>query len=169
MVSKLYRSMIFSKRKFSVKLPPWARLFESLDYCSAKDTKLIREFLFLSGKDLSLTDFLELTKDLKIKKSVGVSLYNLLRALEIDLNELINNSKKETFNSISDAYEYELLLKICGKDEILDSLPCVEFDDRLKQIVLNTLNGSEEFDDLVLTTAPKLRSSLGIYCHLRHS
>jgi tRNA nucleotidyltransferase (CCA-adding enzyme) len=166
-IDKLALEMDFSKRKFAVKLPQWAKHFNKVN--SSKESILnLDDFAFYSTKQLSEVELIDLGKNLNIKKQLIKNFITIRNLLDINLEQIKDLVLCSDFQSIQTNDELLLLSKVktlltSTPKKYLNSLP-----ENILDFGQNLLNGKSDFLKLSKTVNPKFRSSLGIYCHIRN-
>ena len=161
----LVEQMNFTCRKFAVKLPKWAMHFEKIKNI-ANNILELNDLVFDCSSYFLESELLELSSNLNVKKSVVRNFILIHKVSQIDLDSLIKNVKKNSFNDIQDDKDLLLLTKVKTLSSIEDKY-ISKIDKKIIIIGHSNLDGELEFKELSKTVNPKFRSSLGIYCHLR--
>jgi tRNA nucleotidyltransferase (CCA-adding enzyme) len=167
-LGNLIEEMEFSKRKFAVKLPLWANLFSKIDIKLSSKAMSIKELLFFSSNQLTKEELLELASSLKIKKSVASQIFSLKGLVDLNIDSLITKSKSEDFSEFSKGKDLELLARFSNQQDLNESYILKSVHESISDLIKGNLRGEVEFKKKLQDVTPKLRSSLGIYCHLRN-
>lgn len=165
-IERLIDEMNFSKRKFAVDLPAWARHFDKI-LITENSCLDVDDVAFHSLGNMSDEELMDLGSDFNIKKSLIRNFLLIGKLLEIDLNEVVKKSKNNNFEDIQNDEELLLLSKVKSLSDSTLTKYLSKIDPNILKLVNEKLKDNVEFTQLSKTTNPKLRSSLGIYCHLR--
>ncbi|WP_127717509.1 CCA tRNA nucleotidyltransferase [Halobacteriovorax sp. HLS] len=165
----LIKEMDFTVRKFAVKLPHWASLLISCPLSNDLQVSDLDELLFECCSFLGPIEVMELGRAFSLKKSLSQSMISIVDCSKIDREKLKVQCENSEHTIINDSEDLEKLSKLVGvahlfSDKILQRIPA-----DLIVVMNSELRGAKEFEQLKVTVNHKLRSRLGIYCHLRNN
>lgn len=168
-LEKLAYEMEFSKRKFSLKLPSWAKAFKQMNFETYGVCKeLIDLVMEFAGQSEATDDcIMAVSNEFSIKKSKVKSILLIRKLNEIDFDTLKKELLKEGFSNSLMNKDFQYICKLFKSFNSMDKTVLNFFiNSKINSILLSEIEEDDLFREISPTIKQDKISMLGIYCHL---